>query len=75
LVEETLSDRRSIRDAKRIVGNEEKSSGLEMNNVTVKIRIATANDAASPTSRTHAGIGKIIMTMIAISAIANRTVG
>ena len=74
-VDDMLSERRNISEAKRIVGKAEKSSGLSMNNVTVKIRIAKAKDAARPTSKTHAGTGKIIMTMIAMSAIASRTGG
>jgi hypothetical protein len=56
-------------------GKEEKSSGLEMNKVTVKIRIAMAKEAARPTSRTMEGTGRIIMTMTAIKAIAKSTVG
>ena len=75
LVDDTFSDRRSIREASRIVGNAEKSSGRSMNKVTVKIRMASAKDAARPVSRIHAGIGKIIMTMIAINATARRIVG
>lgn len=43
--------------------------------VMVKIRIASAKLAANPMSRIHAGIGSIIMTMIAISANARRMVG
>lgn len=46
-----------------------------MNNVTVNIKIASANEAARPTSKTQAGIGRIIMTMIAIKASASRIVG
>lgn len=46
-----------------------------MKSVIVKIRIASAKDVAKPTSKTHAGIGKIIMTMMAISATDRRTVG
>ena len=75
LVEEMLSDRRSISDARRIVGKDEKSSGRSMNSVTVKIRIASAKEAARPISSTHDGTGRIIMTMIAISASASSTVG
>ena len=75
LVDDTFSDRRSMSDASRIVGNAEKSSGRSMKSVTVKINIASANDAASPASRTQEGIGKIIMAMIAINAIASKTVG
>jgi len=69
LVDETL------RLSRRIVGKAEKSSGRSMNRTTVKIRIATANEAASPMSSTQAGIGRIIITMIAISATAMKTVG
>ena len=75
LVEETLSDRRSIKEARRTVGKDEKSSGRSMKSVTVKIRIAKAKEAARPISRTQAGIGKIIITMIAMSASASRIVG
>ena len=64
-----------INDANNIVGNAEKSSGRSMNNVTVNINRARPNDVANPMSKTHAGIGKIIMTMIAISAKASRIVG
>ncbi|WP_299047978.1 hypothetical protein [uncultured Tateyamaria sp.] len=46
-----------------------------MKSVIVKIRMASANDAASPMSKTHAGIGRIIITMMAISATASMTVG
>ena len=74
-VEDTLSDSRNMRDASNTVGNEEKSSGRSMNRVTVNIKIARAKEAAKPTSNTHAGIGKIIITMIAINAIDNKTVG
>ena len=62
-------------EAKRIVGKEEKSKGRSMNSVTVKIKMASAKLAARPTSSTIAGIGRIIMTMIAIRARASRTVG
>ncbi len=75
LVEETLSDSRSISEASRIVGKAEKSSGRWMNSVMVKIRIASANDAARPMSSTHAGIGSTIMAITAISAMASSTVG
>ena len=75
LVDDTLSDNRSMSDASKIVGNAEKSRGRSMNNVTVKIRIASAKEAASPISRTHAGMGRIIMTMIAINAMESRIVG
>ncbi|WP_232367681.1 hypothetical protein [Tritonibacter horizontis] len=46
-----------------------------MNSVIVKIRIASAKEVARPTSNTQAGIGKIIMTMIAMSAMASSMVG
>ena len=46
-----------------------------MKRVMVKIRIAIAKDAASPRSRIQAGIGRTIMAMTAISAIASSTVG
>ena len=74
-VDETLSESRSIRDASRMVGKAEKSSGRSMNSVTVKIRIARANEIERPRSSIQAGIGRTIMTMIAISANASRTVG
>ena len=75
LVEETFSESRSIREASRTVGNDEKSSGRSMKSVTVKIRIARPKDAASPTSTMKLGTGRIIITMIAISASAKRIVG
>ena len=75
LVEETLSESRSISEASRIVGKEEKSSGRWMKRVMVKIRMAMAKEAASPRSRIQAGIGRIIMAMTAISAMARSTVG
>ena len=75
LVEETLSDSRSMRLASRIVGKDEKSSGRWMKSVMVKMRIAIANEAARPRSSTQAGIGRIIMAMTAISAMASITVG
>jgi flagellar M-ring protein FliF len=49
-VDETLSERRSIRDASNTVGKAEKSNGRSMNSVTVKIRIASANETESPRS-------------------------
>ena len=70
-----FNDSRNINDASRTVGNAEKSNGRSINKVTVKIRMASAKDVASPTSSTHAGMGRIIMTMIAINASANNTVG
>ena len=75
LVDETLSDRRNIRDASKIVGNAEKSNGHSMKRVIVNINIARAKDTAKPMSRTHAGIGRIIITIITISAKAKSTVG
>ena len=74
-VDEMLRESLSIKDASKIVGNAEKSSGRSINKVTVKIRIAKANDTASPVSNTHAGIGKIIITMTPMSAIASKIVG
>ena len=75
LVDNTFSDSRNINEANKTVGNAEKSNGRSINNVTVKIRMASPKDAANPTSRTQAGIGKIIITMIAISASASNMVG
>ncbi len=75
LVELTLSDSRSIKDVKRMVGKAEKSNGRSINNVTVNIKIASPNDAANPTSNTHDGTGKIIMTITAIRASDMRIVG
>ena len=75
LVDETLSDSRSISEASRIVGKVEKSSGRSMKRVIVNIRIASAKEAARPTSSTQAGIGRIIMMITAISASARSTVG
>ena len=46
-----------------------------MNRVMVKIRIASANEAANPVSKTQAGTGRIIMTMTAIRATARAIVG
>ncbi len=74
-VEDTFSDSRNIRDASRIVGKDEKSSGRSMNRVSVKIKMARAKEVARPTSNTQAGMGRIIMTMTVISARASRTVG
>jgi len=75
LVDETLSASRSISEASKIVGKDEKSSGRSMKSVMVKIRIAMAKEAASPISRSHAGTGRIIIAMIAMSASASSTVG
>jgi hypothetical protein len=58
-----------------MVGNDEKSSGLSMKSVIVNMSMASAKDVARPTSSTQAGIGRIIMTIIAMSAIASRIVG
>ena len=74
-VDDTFSDSRSMSAASRMVGKELKSRGRSMNSVMVKIKMAREKLPANPTSKTIAGIGKIIMTMIAISAIARRTVG
>src|SRR6056297_3594890 len=74
-VELMFSDRRSIKDASRIVGKAEKSKGRSTKSVTVKIRIASANEVANPISRTKAGTGRIIITMTAMSATARATVG
>jgi len=74
-VDETFSDRRSIRDASRTVGKMEKSSGRSMNSVMVNIRIASANEAARPMSSSQGGIGSTIITITAIRASASRTVG
>ena len=57
LVEDTFSDSRSIKEAKRMVGKAENSSGRSMNSVTVNIKIAKAKDKASPISSTQAGTG------------------
>ena len=46
-----------------------------MKSVIVKIRMAIAKEAASPRSRIQAGIGRTIIAMTAISAIASSTVG
>ena len=46
-----------------------------MNNVTVKISKAKPNETANPASSTHAGIRKIIITMIVINAKVRKTVG
>ena len=75
LVDDTFSDSRSISDASSIVGKAEKSKGRSINSVIVNISIASAKEAARPTSNIHGGIGKIIMTMIIIKATARSTVG
>ncbi len=75
LVEETLSESRSISEARSTVGKAEKSSGRSMKRVTVKIRIASAKEAARPISSIQDGIGRTIMTMTAMSASASRIVG
>ena len=74
-VEETLSDKRSISEASRIVGKAEKSRGLWINRVTVNIRMASANENARPTSRTQAGMGRIIIMITVMRARARRIVG
>ena len=57
-----------------MVGNAEKSSGRSMNRVIVKMRIASPKDIDRPMSKTHDGMGSIIITMIAIKAKAMNTV-
>jgi hypothetical protein len=39
------------------------------------MRIASAKEAARPASKTHEGIGKIIMTIIVMRATAKNMVG
>ena len=46
-----------------------------MNNVITKIKIESEKDSASPRSNTIEGIGRIIMTMVAISAAATKIAG
>ena len=75
LVDETLSESLSIREAKSTVGKAEKSRGRSTKSVTVNIRMASPKLAARPASSTQAGMGRIIMTMTAIRASANRIVG
>ena len=75
LVDETFRLRRSISAPSKIVGNAEKSSGRWMNNVTVKIRMARANDTDRPMSSIQAGIGNTIMTITVMRASARRMVG
>ena len=74
-VEDTLSDSLRSKDPRRIVGNDEKSSGRSMNSVIVKIKMARANDAVRPTSTIQAGAGRTIIMMMAIRATASSTVG
>ena len=74
-VDETFSESRSKSEAKRIVGKAEKSSGRSMNSATVSIKIASEKEIARPTSSNQAGIGRIIIMMTAIKAIAKRMVG
>jgi hypothetical protein len=74
-VDETLSERRNIKDASKIVGKEEKSSGFSIKSVTVNISIANAKDIAKPMSKTQEGIGNTIMVIIDINATASRIVG
>ena len=75
LVEDTFSDSRSIKEAKRMVGKAENSSGRSMNSVTVSIKIAKAKEMASPISSTQAGTGSTIIKITPISASASRIVG
>ena len=75
LVEETLSARRRSSEPSSTVGKAEKSSGRSMNRVTMKVKMASANDSVRPTSTSQAGIGRIIMTITAMSASATMTVG
>ncbi len=75
LVDETLRERRNIRDARRTVGNAEKSNGRSIKRVTVKIKIASPNDAARPKSRMNDGTGRIIIKITVINASAKRIVG
>ena len=75
LVEETFKDSRSIKDASKSVGKAEKSKGLSINNVTVKIKIAKQNEKAKPKSRAQDGMGKIIIKMTVIKATASKMVG
>jgi hypothetical protein len=75
LVEDMLRDRRNISVASKIVGKEEKSNGLSTKSVIVKIKIARPNEIARPMSKMNAGIGKIIITMTAMSAKTNKMVG
>ena len=75
LVEETFSESRSISEARRSVGKAEKSRGLSMNKVTVKIRIAKQNENARPRSSAHDGIGRIIIKITVIKATASKMVG
>ena len=65
----------SISEANRIVGKAEKSNGRSMKSVTVSIKIAKANESASPRSSTQAGIGKTIIMITAIRASASKMVG
>ena len=74
-VEEIFNESRNIKAARSTVGKAEKSNGRSTKIVTVKMRMANENDAAKPMSRTQAGIGRIIMTMIAISAMVSKIVG
>jgi len=74
-VDETFIDSRNISEANKTVGKDENSKGRSIKRVTVKIKIAKPNDIAKPTSKTHEGIGNIIMTIVAIKASARRMVG
>ena len=75
LVEDTFNESRSINDARSSVGNDEKSKGLSINNVTVKIKMAEQNENARPKSSTHDGIGRIIIKITVINTIASKIVG
>ena len=74
-ITEILNESRSIKDVSKMVGKAEKSRGRWIKRVIVNIKIARENDAARPMSNTIAGIGRIIMTIIAIKANAKRIVG
>ncbi len=50
-------------------------SSMSEDRVTVKIKIASPNDAASPMSRIKDGTGRIIIKITVINASANRIVG
>lgn len=74
-VDDTFNDNRSISDASSSVGKDENSNGRSTNRVMVKIKIANPKENANPTSKTYAGIGRIIIKITAISAKANNNVG
>ena len=75
LVDDTFNESRSINDARSSVGNDEKSKGLSINNVTVKIKIAEQNEKAKPRSSTQEGIGRIIIKITVINIMASNMVG